>query len=95
MVVVVALEIRGGGMLLRCSGVPFSISQLVISRVAVINERYSFRPDQLVHDLYRDDFFLEVFCNEVSNVSPLGVVPGFEYRLPSVDFLKHFLEVGS
>ena len=82
-------------MLGRVNDLPFSLYSYLIDEFSVVEEKYSYRPDLLVKDQYGESFFIEVLCNEASNVSPITLVPGTEYKLPSYLFQKYFLEVGN
>ena len=81
-------------MLLSTSGLPFSYFSIMVDTMAIVKEDVSFRPDQLVKNYYGQNFFVETMCNEASNVSPISMLPGTEYLLPTRLFMKHFLEVG-
>jgi hypothetical protein len=81
-------------MLLETSSVPYSILDLFIENSIQVREGDAHRPDRVVSLEYGSNFFVEVLCNEASNVSPLTLAAGTQYKLPSRQFLKYFLEVG-
>ena len=64
----------------------------MIDNMHVVKEDYSFRPDNLVNKYYNPNLLIEAMCNEASNLSPLSMVPGTKYMLPSRLLIKHFLE---
>ena len=79
----------------KVNNLPYSMYSYLIDEYSIVGEKYGYRPDLLVKDQYGESFFIEALCNEASNVSPITLVPGTEYKLPSYLFQKHFLEVGN
>ena len=81
-------------MFLGASGLPFSFYDLLVDDAVVVPEGYAYRPDNIVSERYSDDIYVEFFCNAASNVSPLSLSAGVEYKTPSRVFIDKFLEVG-
>ena len=81
-------------MLLSVSDLPYSHCELFIDDYVLVKEGQSFRPDKVVEEYYYSDIFVEFLCNAASNCSPLSLYPGVEYKIPSQNFIKNFLEVG-
>ena len=79
----------------RASSLPFSFHSLLIDDYSAISEPRAYRPDLSVKDHYGESLFIEAFCNEASNVSPISFTSGTEYKRPSRLYLRHFLEVGN
>jgi hypothetical protein len=75
------------------STLPYSIYNLMMNEKTRVTDLYSHRQDRLVSDIIEGDFFTEALCNEINNVSPLSLVAGTEYNLPSRLFQKYFLGV--
>jgi hypothetical protein len=82
-------------MLLNTSKLPYSLHVLLIDDSVDVSDGRAYRPDKVVDDTYGRNLYLELFCNEVNNVSPLSLVPGKEYLLPSRRYIRTFLEIGS
>ena len=80
-------------MLLSVNNLPYSIYSYYVDSFVNVHEKHTFRPDLLVRDNYGSNLYVEVMCNEASNTSPLSVVAGSEYLLPSHKFVRTFLEV--
>jgi hypothetical protein len=66
----------------------------LIDHSVVVGDGRAFRPDKVVDDVYGPSMVVEVFCNEISNASPLCLQPGKEYLTPTAKYIKTFLEAG-
>jgi hypothetical protein len=77
-------------MFLSSSGLPFSIHRILVDYSVTVMDDRAFRPDEVVRDIYGANSSLELFCNEISNVSPLSLVAGSEYLTPTAKYLKTF-----
>jgi hypothetical protein len=82
-------------MFLTGSALPYSFYGLLIEESKKVNDSVAFRPDRIITERYGENMGLEIFCNEINNVSPMSTVVGVEYLLPSRLFIETFLEVGS
>jgi hypothetical protein len=80
-------------MFLTFSGLPYSIHRILADHSVVVREDRAFRPDRVIRDLYGSSSTVEIFCNEISNVSPLSLVSGTEYLTPTARHIKTFLGV--
>jgi hypothetical protein len=80
-------------MILAGSMLPYSLYALLIEDSRMIDDAVACRPDRVIKDRYGEDLGLEIFCNEINNVSPMSMVGGVDYLLPSRLFIERFLEV--
>jgi hypothetical protein len=77
------------------SGLPYSLHYLLIEDSVLMTEQQAYRPDLVVDSVYVPNIPLELFCNEINNVSPLSLAPGKKYLTPSFRYIHTFLEGGS
>jgi hypothetical protein len=80
-------------MFLQVSTLPYSIFGLLIEDSKKIDDKTAYRPDRIVTDQYGENFFYEVLCNQMSNLSPLSAKNGRDYLLPSYFLINTFMGV--
>jgi hypothetical protein len=77
---------------LSVSGVPYSIHHLFIDRSVVVRDDNAFRTDKVVDGVFCSSMVLELFCDEINNVSPMCLEPGKVFLTPTVHYIKTFME---
>jgi hypothetical protein len=80
-------------MLTLVSALPHTYLKLVVENEVNITEREAYRPDRIQDGLYGSKIAREMFCNQVSNQSPISLEPNSTYLIPTVRILNLFLEV--
>jgi hypothetical protein len=81
-------------MILSVSDLPYSVHHLFIDNQVDVREGSAFRTDKVVKSVYGSSMVLELFCNEINNVSPMCLEPGKVCLTPTAKYIKTFLEAG-